>query len=68
MRGDAEKAAEYYRKAAMLNNARALLNIAIGYLNKEIRCFCFSEVKCFLARASALGNRRAYDLLQDIEQ
>ena len=68
MRGDAEKAAEYYRKAATLNNARALLNIAIGYLNKEIRCFRFSEVKCFLAKASALGNRRAYDLLQDIEQ
>ena len=68
MRGDTDKAADYYRKAAKLSNARALLNIAIGYLNKEIRCFRFDEVKCFLAKAAALGNRRAYDLLKDIEQ
>ena len=66
MRGEAGKAADYYRKAAGLNNARALLNIAIGYLNKEIRCFRFGEVKCFLAKAAALGNRRAYDLLREI--
>ena len=53
---------------AKLNNARALLNIAIGYLNKEIRCFRFDEVKCFLAKSSALGSRRAYDLLKELEQ
>mgnify|MGYP000762953567 CR=1 FL=1 len=68
MRGDTAKATEYYRKAAKLNNARALLNIAIGYLNKEIRCFRFDEVKCFLAKSSALGSRRAYDLLKELEQ
>lgn len=68
MRGETDRAAEYYRKAAKLNNARALLNIAIGYLNKEIRCFRFDEVKCFLAKASALGNRRAFDLLKELEQ
>ena len=68
MRGETDKAAGYYRKAAKLNNARALLNIAIGYLNKEIRCFRFDEVKCFLAKSSALGNRRAFDLLKEIEQ
>lgn len=68
MRGDTAKAAEYYRKAAKLNNARALLNIAVGYLNKEIRCFRFDEIKCFLAKAAALGNRRAYDLLKEIER
>ena len=68
MRGDTDKAAEHYRKAAKLNNARALLNIAIGYLNKEIRCFRFGEVKCFLAKAAALGSRRAYDLLKELEQ
>ena len=68
MRGETDKAADYYRKAAKLNNARALLNIAIGYLNKEIRCFRFDEVKCFLAKSSALGNRRAFDLLKEIEQ
>lgn len=68
MRGETDKAAEYYRKAARLNNARALLNIAIGYLNKEIRCFRFGEVKCFLAKAAALGSRRAYDLLKELEQ
>ena len=68
MRGETDKAADYYRRAAKLNNARALLNIAIGYLNKEIRCFRFDEVKCFLAKSSALGNRRAFDLLKEIEQ
>ena len=68
MRGETERAADYYRQAAKLNNARALLNMAIGYLNKEIRCFRFDEAKCFLAKASALGNRRAFDLLKEIEQ
>ncbi len=67
MRGNTNKAEEYYRAAAKLNNARALLNIAIGYLNKEIRCFRFDEIKCFLAKASALGSRKAYDLLNEIE-
>ncbi len=64
-KGDIEKATNYYRKAAGLGNLRALLNIAIAYFDKKIPIFSFEEIKCFLAKAAALGSKRAYDMFME---
>ena len=66
-RGEAEKALAFYRRAAGLNNARALLNLAIGCLNGEIEGFLPAEVRCFLARSAALGSRRALEVLEELK-
>ncbi len=65
--GDIEKATKFYRKAAGLGNLRALLNIAIAYFDKEIPIFSYEEIKCFLAKAAALGSKRAYEMLGEVE-
>ena len=63
-----EKATEYYKQAAELGNQRALLNIAIAYFESEIPYFSYEEIKCFLAKAAALGSKRAYDMLITAKQ
>ena len=63
-----EKAIEYYKQAAGLGNQRALLNIAIAYFESEIPYFSYAEIKCFLAKAAALGSKRAYDMLLTIKE
>ncbi len=65
--GDIEKATKYYKEAASLNNARALLNIAICYFEKEIPIFSYEEIKCFLAKSASLGSKRAYEMLLKVE-
>lgn len=62
-RGEYEKARGYYEKASSLNNARSLLNMAIGYLNRDIRGYEKRQATCYLAKAAALGNERAKELL-----
>lgn len=62
-----EKATEYYKQAAELGNQRALLNIAIAYFESEIPYFSYEEIKCFLAKAAALGSKRAYDMLLTVK-
>lgn len=62
-RGEYEKAKAYYQKAADLNNAYALLNLAIGHLNRDLRTDKKLFV-CYLAKSAALGNERANELFQ----
>ena len=66
--GEPEKATKYYERAAGLGNQRALLNIAIAYFESEIPYFSYAEIKCFLAKAAALGSKRAYDLLLTVKK
>ena len=66
-RGEYEKAREYYEKASALNNARALLNMAIGYFNRDLK-MDKSMVACLLAKASALGNQRARELFYGLKK
>lgn len=66
-RGEYEKASEYYGKASVLNNARALLNTAIGYSNRDLK-MDKSMVACFLAKSAALGNERARELFYGLKK
>lgn len=66
-RKEYEKAKEYYGKASTLNNARALLNMAIGHFNKDIRIDRGLAV-CCLAKAAALGNARAKALYTNLKK
>ena len=61
-RGEYERAREYYEKAAALNNARSLVNIAIGYFNRDIRGMERKQALCLLAKSAALGSARAAEL------
>ncbi len=63
-----DKATDYYRQAAELNSPRALLNISIGFFEREITYFSYEEIRCFLAKSAALGSRRAYDMLLEINK
>ena len=66
-RGEYEKAQEYYGKASVLNNARALLNTAIGYFNRDLK-MDKSMVACLLAKSAALGNERAKELFYSLKK
>ena len=66
-RGEYERASEYYEKAAQLNNHRALLNIAIGYLNKDLKIEK-GKAMCLLAKSAALGNERATHLFYSLQK
>ena len=61
-KGEYERAREYYEKAAALNNARSLVNIAIGYFNRDIRGMERKQALCLLAKSAALGSARAAEL------
>lgn len=65
-RGEYERAKDYYAKASALNNARALLNIAVGYLNRDLR-LDRAQALCMLAKAAALGNQRAAELYRNLK-
>ena len=60
-RGEHEKAQEYYKKACVLNNTRALLNTGIGYWNRDFK-MDKNMAACLLAKSAALGNQRAKEL------
>jgi tetratricopeptide (TPR) repeat protein len=66
-RGEYEKASEYYGKASALNNARALLNTAIGYFNRDLK-MDKSMVACLLSKSAALGNQRAKELFYGLKK
>ena len=66
-RGEYEKASEYYGKAAVMNNARSLLNMAIGYFNRDLRMEK-SMAACLLAKSAALGNERAKELFYGLKK
>ena len=67
IQGEYEKAQEYYGKASVLNNARALLNTAIGYFNRDLK-MDKSMPACLLAKSAALGNKRARALFYALKK
>lgn len=66
-RREYEKASEYYGKAAVMNNTRSLLNMAIGYFNRDLR-MDKSMAACLLAKSAALGNERAKELFYGLKK
>lgn len=66
--GKYEKAKEYYEKASVLNNARSLLNLAIGYFNRDLRDLERKQAMCLLAKSAALGNARATELYNNLKK
>lgn len=66
-RGEYEKAMEYYGKACALNNARSILNMAIGYLNRDFH-MDKDKARCLIAKAAALGNERAAQLYEELKK
>jgi hypothetical protein len=50
-----------------LNNARALLNTAIGYFNRDLK-MDKSMVACLLAKSAALGNQRTKELFYGLKK
>ena len=66
-RGEYEKAQEYYGKAVVMNNARSLLNMAIGYFNRDFR-MDRGMASCLLAKSAALGNERAKELFYGLKK
>ena len=67
-RKEYEKAKEYYEEGAKLNNARSLLNLAIGFFNRDFSGLDRKRVACQLAKAAALGNERAIDLYGKLKE
>ena len=66
-REEYEKARVFYAKASALNNARSLLNMAIGHLNRDMYLER-NEVACLLAKSAALGNERAAELFYALKR
>ena len=66
-RKEYDKAKEYYLKAAALDNPRALLNLAIGGLNRDFRLER-GQALCLLAKSAALGNLRAQELYENLKR
>lgn len=50
-----------------MNNARSLLNMAIGYFNRDMRMEK-SMAACLLAKSAALGNERAKELFYGLKK
>ncbi len=65
-KGDIERATAYYKSATSLGNVRALLNVSIAFFDNEISIFSYEQIRCFLAKASALGSARALDMFNKI--
>ena len=62
-----EKAKNYYLQGAAFQDARALLNLAIGYFNRKFGGIKRDQAICFLAKSAALGNNRAEALYEELK-
>ncbi len=62
-KGDWRRALEYYEKSIETGEASAFVNIAVCAYNERVHFFTKEQLKCYLHRARAMGDRYATELI-----